>query len=86
MACSAASDSHQALRGQILALRRLEFDRQLPNAGDSASHCFLGCANSASVKSDCFGYGWALGDAAVRPCASSRPHKLSRRSLRHKAW
>ena len=81
MECSATSDSHNALRGQILALRRLDFDRQLPNAGDSASHCCLGCAHSATVKSECFGYGWAFGDAAVRPLCRLSPSQLAQALL-----
>jgi len=81
MAGSATSDSHHALRGQILALGRLDFDRQLPNAGDSASHCCLGCANSASVKSECFGYGWALGGAAVRPLCHLSPSQVDQALL-----
>jgi hypothetical protein len=67
MACSATSDSHQALRGQILALRRLDFDRQVPEVRPAAESCCVGCGDSEHSESRFCGYGWSLGENVVRP-------------------
>ena len=81
MGCLANSVLHNALRGQILALRRLDFDRQLPNADAFSSPCCLGCDTSATAQSDCCGYGWALGDAAVRPLCRLSPSQAEQALL-----
>lgn len=73
MACSANSDSHAALRGKILALRRLDFDFQLPEVRTSAESFCVGCRDSEHSESRCCGYGWSLEKTTVQPLCKLSP-------------
>lgn len=67
MECPANSVSRHALRGQILALMRLEFDRRLPALGVPVSANCEDCAISETFNPSCCGVGWAFGNSPMRP-------------------